>query len=433
MPTKSAKRKTRTSRKPPSNGRPKYYSAMPLSRLKPYRKNPRQNDDAVEAVARSIGQFGKIAPIIVNEELRICAGHTRFKAALERNEKTFPTLVVPGLTGKRFRAYNIADNQTATIAQWDTPELAKIIKKLQAEDFPIEALGFEDGQLEELLASIEDEFAGKTDPDDVPEAPKKAITKRGDLWLLGDHKLMCGNSTKPEDIERLMDGEKALLMVTDPPYGVNYETTGKNPRWRKDRKPIAGDNLGDNQQSFWTIAFCSWPLNGDCYSFGPSGPPMLKLCDALKAAGVEHHQWLIWVKQQFVLGRGHYHYRHEHIFYGWKGHSSWQRSRTQDSVWEADRPLGSPEHPTMKPVVLCQKAIGNSSHRNAIVIDPFLGSATMIAAEKLGRKCYGMEIEPIYVDVSVQRWQNFTGKKAVLIRNGKQSKITMPVLEGVSA
>jgi DNA modification methylase len=203
--------------------------------------------------------------------------------------------------------------------------------------------------------------------------------------------------------------------VTDPPYGVAYETVGKNPRWRKDGRPIANDDLGAGQAAFWAAAFRHWPLEGDAYVFSPSGPLITTLCAAIETAGITHHQWLIWTKHQFTLGRSHYHYRHEHIFYGWRGKSSWNGSRTEDSVWEANRPMRSPEHPTMKPVALCRRALNNSSAPNAIVADPFLGSGTtMIAAEQLGRRCFGLEIEPGYCDVAVARWQNFTGRKATL-------------------
>jgi len=211
----------------------------------------------------------------------------------------------------------------------------------------------------------------------------------------------------------------ARLMVTDPPYGVAYETEGKNPRWRKDKLPIANDDLDKDQAAFWRDAFRHWPLEGDAYIFSPSGPPISILCASIEAAGITHHQWLIWVKHQFVLGRAHYHYRHEHIFYGWKRKTSWNGSRKEDSVWEEERPMASPEHPTMKPVSLCERAIENSSGVGDLVIDPFLGSGTtLIAADRTGRRCYGMEIDPTYCRVAIARWESFAGEKAV--REGKR-------------
>lgn len=202
-------------------------------------------------------------------------------------------------------------------------------------------------------------------------------------------------------------------MVTDPPYGVNYETDGKNRRWRKDKRPIANDNLGKDQAGFWTDAFRHWPLAGDAYVFSPSGPLISTLCASVEAAGITHHQWLIWVKHQLVLGRSHCHYRHEHIFYGWKGKTSWNGSRKEGSVWDVERPMASPEHPTMKPVPLCERAIENSSQPNSLVADPFLGSrTTLIAAERTGRRCYGMEIDPAYCRLVLARWEAFSGLKA---------------------
>jgi len=200
----------------------------------------------------------------------------------------------------------------------------------------------------------------------------------------------------------------ATVMVTDPPYGVAYE-----PEGRKRKRPIANDDLGQGQAEFWTRAFSAWPLAGDAYVFSPSGPLIQTLCSSIMAAGIEHHQWLIWVKDRLVLGHSHYHYRHEHVFYGWKGKSSWQGSRKEDSVWLEDRPQASPQHPTMKPVSLCQRAIENSSETGNVVAEPFLGSGTtLIAAERTGRRCYGMEVDPRYCRVAIGRWEAFTGEGA---------------------
>ena len=202
-------------------------------------------------------------------------------------------------------------------------------------------------------------------------------------------------------------------MVTDPPYGVDYDTSWRTKRGRRPGRPITNDDLGEDQSGFWRAAFLAWPLNGDAYVFSPSGPLISTLCACIEAAGIKHHQWLIWVKDQLVLGRSHYHYRHEHIFYGWKGKTSWNRSRKEDSVWDEPRPLLSPEHPTIKPLPLCERAIENSSRPNDVVVDPFLGSGTtLIAAERTGRRCFGMEIDPAYCRVVIGRWEAFSGDKA---------------------
>ena len=431
MATKALKEKAVAKRKSPNNSRPRYYSAMLLSKLKPYKKNPRQNDDAVEAVVKSIEQFGKIAPIICNEKLQICAGHTRFKAAIERNEKTFPVVVVPGLTGERFKAYNIVDNQTASIAQWDTPALAEIIKELQDEGFPTETLGFAEDQLDEIMASIEDRFKGETDPDDVPEPPTKAISRMGDLWLLGKHRLLCGDATKPEDVERLMDGDKSLSMIIDPPYGMRLDPDyskmpaskkaigfGRVPG-KKHRRVIGDDIDFDASKVILPTNVAEQFWFGADYYIG-------------SITDTEHEgSWLVWDKRTeestdaglgscFELIWSHNKHRRLILRHKWFGFIT-EKGTSRTFM-----------HPTEKSTALIADIITRWIKGN--IYDPFLGSGTtIIAAEKLNRKCYGMEIEPIYVDVSVRRWQNFTGKKAVLNRNGKQSKITMPVPEGVPA
>ncbi len=302
----------------------------------------------------------------------------------------------------------------AGMAGQDDERLRALLDSLHNEDAGVAALlqGLRDG------IKVEPQ-EGLVDHDAVPEAVKP-VAKRGDVWVCGDHRVMCGDSTDAEDVARLMAGERASLMVTDPPYGVGYEGAGGGKsKWGNRNRPdipIANDDLGGGQIDFWVSGFAPWPLKGDVYVFAPPGPLGGALAQALGSAGIEHRQWLIWAKHHFSIGRSHYHYQHEPIAYGWKGATSWLGSRTESSVWEADKPTASDEHPTMKPVALCERAITNSSKANAVVIDPFLGSGTtMIAAERLGRRCYGMELEPRYVDVAVRRWEDFTGRKAELL------------------
>ena len=208
------------------------------------------------------------------------------------------------------------------------------------------------------------------------------------------------------------------MMVTDPPYGVAYDTSGQNPPFhrRSDATPMANDDLGRDQEAWWQACFERWRWPGDTYVFAPSGPPMAPLAAAIQAAGVEMHQWLVWAKDRFVLSGAHFHYRHEHIFYGWRSPTSFNGDRNLDSVWECKRPSASPDHPTTKPVELVERAVQASSRPGGIVADPFLGSGTtVLACEKLGRRCFGMEIEPRYVDVAVRRWELYTGGKAELM------------------
>jgi DNA modification methylase len=251
-----------------------------------------------------------------------------------------------------------------------------------------------------------------TDPDDVPPVPDDPITQPGDLWLLGRHRLLCGDSTKAEDVARLMDGDTADMIFTDPPYGVDY--VGKT----KDALKIQNDTLGDEgTRELVADALRMAPLKpgGSFYICSPAGNTETAFRLAVMDSGLELRQCIVWVKQQFVMGRQDYHWRHESILYGWHagaGHY-FINDRTQDTVWEIDRPSRSEMHPTMKPVALVEKAIGNSSLPSQVILDMFTGSGTtVIAAEQSGRICYGMELDPRYVDVSIRRWENATGQTA---------------------
>ena len=345
------------------------------------------------------------------EGLMLIDGHLR--ASLDP-EQTVPVLVLD--VDEAEADYLLATlDPLSAMADRDAEAIADLLGDVRTGEDAVR-------DLLETVGGVQPE-EGLTDPDEAPPLPPSAVSQRGQVWLLGEHRLMCGDSTDSGDVSRLMAGETARLMVTDPPYGVEYSSPGKRDssgrlRYGGDlrrKEPIANDDLGEDQAVFWTGALASWPLEGDAYVFSPSGPLISTLCASIEAAGIEHHQWLIWLKSRLVPSRGHYHYRHEHIFYGWRGRSSYNGSRTEDSIWVADKPHRSPEHPTMKPVALCERAIANSSSQGNLVIDPFLGSgSTMIAAERLGRRCYAMEIEPLYVDVAVRRWEEFTGLKAVL-------------------
>ena len=383
-----------------------------IGTLKPHPKNPRIHPDAaLERLGKSIKEYGWTNPVLVSSDGFILAGHARVKAAKLVGISKAPIIRLP-LEGARAEAYLVADNKLQEMTEWDFPKLSEILAEVDVANIDIEVTGFDQQEIDELLSRLHQPGEGQTDEDAVPDV-KDAICKKGDLWQLGNHRLLCGDATVQADVDKLMGGEGAVLMVSDPPYGVNYETDGKNPRWRGDSSPMANDNLGKDQGQFWTDAFVLWPLNGDAYIFSPSGPLISALAASIQEAGITHHQWLIWAKHQFVLGRSHYHYRHEHIYYGWKGKTSWNGSRTEDSVWDHNRPMKSPEHPTMKPAALCEKAITNSSKVGNIVLDPFGGSgSTLIACEKLGRRCYMMEIDPHYCDVIIKRWEDYTGKKA---------------------
>ena len=384
-----------------------------IGKLRPDPFNPRRISEAeMEALVRSIREFGLVDPIIArSEDKTVIGGHQRLIAARRLGLKFVPAIYVD-LSSEQAKLLNLALNRIS--GNWDEELLARLMADLgETPDVDIGLSGFAEDEVAKLLRSLD--ARGKRDrPEtfDLDDAWEEATTdpgvKRGDIWRLGDHRVMCGDSADTGDVSRLMAGQAATLMVTDPPYGVAYE-----PERRKRKRPIANDDLGEGQAEFWTRAFAAWPLQGDAYVFSPSGPLIKTLCASIVAAGIEHYQWLIWVKDRLVPGHSHYHYRHEHIFYGWRGKTSWQGSRKENSVWEEERPQASPQHPTMKPVPLCQRAIENSSETGDIVADPFLGSGTtVIAAERTGRRCYGMEIDPRYCRVAIARWEAFSGEKA---------------------
>jgi site-specific DNA-methyltransferase (adenine-specific) len=385
----------------------------PLDAIRPYEGNPRHNDSAVDAVATSIQAFGFRQPVVVDEQSVIIVGHTRYKAAIKLGMTEVPVHVAVGLTPEQARAYRIADNQSATLSTWDYDLLPIELAGLKAADFDLGLLGFDPDELARLLdPTLKD---GLTDPDEVPEPPDEAITQPGDLWVLGDHRLLCGDSTRPDDIARLVDGQQARMVFTDPPWNVGIGQDS-NPRHRQ-RPGLQNDQLPpDDFRAFLDgfVGAVKNHLDGDLYCvLGASEWPTLDW--ALRQHGFHWSATVIWVKDVFVLGRSKYHRRYEPIWYGWHsaGKSSFGGARDLDDVWEIPRPKRSEEHPTMKPVELVVRAIGNSSREGDRVLDPFGGSgSTLIAAEQTGRKACLLEIDPLYCDVIVRRWEEFSGRTA---------------------
>jgi DNA modification methylase len=390
---------------------------VPIGELRPDPANPRRISDAeLEALTRSVQEFGLVDPIIARRDGLVIGGHQRLLAARRLGMAAVPVVYVD-LSDEQARLLGLALNRIS--GDWDRELLGRLLADLQAiPEVDLSLSGFGDDEIAKLLKTIDArEKRNREETFDIDAAWAEAAAapgvERGDVWRLGDHRIMCGDSTDGADVDRLVAGETARLMVTDPPYGVAYAVDGRNTKFKRRPGPIANDDLGTGQAQFWTDAFRHWPLDGDAYVFSPSGPLISTLCASIEATGITHRQWLIWVKDQLVLGRSHYHYRHEHIFYGWKGETSWNRSRKEDSVWEEDRPATSPEHPTIKPLPLCEKAVLNSSKPNDLVVEPFLGSGTtLIAAERTGRRCFGMELDPAYCRVVIARWEAFSGEKA---------------------
>jgi len=404
------------------------YVAIGSIKLNP--KNPRKNDEAVDKISGSIEQFDFTNPILVRKANKvIIAGHTRFKAAKKLGIKEVPVVFLD-MTEKQADAYMLADNKLNELATWDDAALAKIIADLQSQEIDVTTLGFPQDEIDALLSEFMPNQAGLTDEDAIPEVPKP-ISKAGDLWLLGNHRLLCGDSTKPEDVARLMDGQKADMVFTDPPYGVDY---GEKNRFLNSFQPsgrnlkdIANDVLGKDKlftllQKAFTLAYehgkdhCSYyvtaPQNGEL--------GLMMMMMMMMMSGLPTRHVLIWNKnrQNFSLGRLDYEYKHEPILYTWKKkHVFYGKGEFKNSVWDIDKELKCDKHPTMKPIALIENALLNSSLVNNNVLDLFLGSgSTLIACEKLNRRCFGCEIDPHYVDVIVKRCEDFTGKKAVLAK-----------------
>lgn len=379
-----------------------------IARVKPYEKNPRHNDEAVDAVAASIKEFGFRQPIVVDTDGVIVCGHTRYKAAIKLGLEKVPVHVAKDLTPAQIKAYRIADNRSAENAEWDYDLLPLEVADLQAMDFDLGLLGFDADELAKMLASEETE--GLTDQDATPAPPAEAKSKPGELYVLGRHLLLCGDATKPEDVNRLMEGATAQMCFTDPPWNVAIGQDS-NPRHRQ-REGLENDNLSQEEFAGFLSRFIGCTrdvLDGDLYCvLGAAEWPTLDAC--LRAEGFHWSATVIWVKDLFVLGRSKYHRRYEPIWYGWHKtkRSSFGGDRTEDDVWEMARPRRSQEHPTMKPVQLVARAIRNSSDLDGLVYEPFGGSGTtLIAAERLGRCCRAVEIDPGFCDVIRRRWAEF--------------------------
>jgi len=381
--------------------------------LIPYVRNSRTHSDAqVAQIAASIKEFGWTNPILIDGKNGIIAGHGRLLAARKLGQDKVPVIELGHMTEAQKRAYVIADNQLAMNAGWDTALLTLELVDLKDEGFDLDLLGFDPSELEKLLEP--EQVDGLTDEDAVPETPVEPKTKLGDIYQLGNHRLMCGDSCSITDMEKLCAGQLVDMWLTDPPYNVAYEGgTGLT---------IKNDDMGDDQfRQFLRDAYVTadtvmkpgavfyiWHADSEGYNFR----------GAAKDAGWQVRQCLIWKKSSLVMGRQDYHWKHEPCLYGWKdgaGHL-WAADRKQTTVLEFDKPARNGEHPTMKPVELFAYQMLNNTKGGDIVLDSFGGSGTtMIAAEKHGRYARLMELDPKYCDVIVKRWEDFTGKKAVLL------------------
>ncbi len=390
------------------------------SEITPYFRNPRKNEDAVPGVAESIKAFGFKNPILLDAKKEIIAGHTRWKSALKLEEKEVPCIIVNDLSKAQVKALRIADNKLGEKAEWDFSLLKDELQELDTGEFDMDLTGFDTAEIEEMMTIFGDEYEGKTDDDAIPE-DVRPVCKTGQLWKLGNHRLLCGDATKKEDVERLMDGKKADMVFTDPPYGVDYNS--KNEflnKWDKgncNQTPIENDAIENYDLFFGGFLKAVRDILSDYNSIYVtiSDQKLPVLLNQFKENNIKMSQILVWAKNNHVLGRQDYSNKHELIVYGWNGKHKYYGDFCT-TIWEIDRPLKSEMHPTMKPIELITKAINNSSLNNHIVLDLFLGSgSTLIACEKTNRICYGMEIDEHYCDVIIKRWEDYTGNKAELI------------------
>ena len=395
---------------------------VPTERLVPYARNARMHsEEQVAQIAGSIAEFGFVNPILVDKHRGIIAGHGRLLAAHRLGMKEVPVIPLEHLTDAQKRALIIADNRIALNATWD-PEMLRVeLGALLEEDYDLDILGFSDDELDKLLTGPDDK-QGLTDDDAVPELAEAAVSKPGDIWLLGDHRLMCGDSTKLADVELLMDGQLADMVFTDPPYNVNYGATMKD-KVRGNKRKIKNDNLGEDFYQFlYDSCVCMLTVCKGALYICMSTRELHTLHNAYTAAGGKWSDFLVWAKNTFTMGGSDYQRQYEPILYGWKDGTKhyWCGARDQGNVWFFDKPTVNDLHPTMKPVGLVERAIENSSKTQDIVLDCFGGSGTtMIACEKTGRFARLIELDPKYCDVIVRRWQEFTGKVATLKETGE--------------
>ena len=392
-----------------------------VNSLVPYARNARTHSDAqVAQIAASIAEFGFTNPILTDGARGVIAGHGRLAAARKLALTDVPVIELSHLTAIQKKAYILADNRIAANAGWDEELLKLELVELDEADFNLELMGFDAEEIERLLHG-DDDNAGLTDDDAVPEVTDDAVTKPGDVWLLGEHKVICGDATKAEDYKALLGDELADMTVTDPPYNVNYANTAKD-KLRGTHRPILNDNMGADFAAFLLLA-CQNILavtKGAVY-IAMSSSELDTLQAAFRAAGGKWSTFVIWAKNTFTMGRADYQRQYEPILYGWKDGSQhyWCGARDQGDVWQIKKPHKNDLHPTMKPVELMERAVRNSSKTRDIVLDPFGGSGTtVIACEKSGRRARLMELDPKYVDVIIKRWQSFTGKEAQRASDG---------------
>jgi DNA modification methylase len=400
----------------------------PIESLIPSARNARTHSpEQVDQLAASIREWGFTVPVLLDEADGIIAGHGRVLAAKKLGLAEIPCMVARGWSAAQIAAYRLADNKLALNAGWDEALLRIELEDLQGMSFDVGLAGFSEAEVAALTA---DRTAGLTDPDEAPEPPAEPVTLLGDVWLLGRHRLVCGDSTTAKSVAAALNGVEPHLMVTDPPYGVEYDASWRNEApINRERAPgkreiIGGRAVGvseNDDRADWGEAWALFP--GDVAYVWHGVLQGAVVQESLARNGLMARSQIIWVKNQFVISRGDYHFQHETCWYavrkGKAGH--WAGDRKQTSVWQIDKSVKSETgHSAQKPVECMKRPVENNSSPGQAIFDPFVGSGTtIIAAEMTGRACHAIELSPPYVDVSVQRWQNFTGQIAILESTGQ--------------
>ena len=404
---------------------PSQIELWPIERLRPYARNARlHSDNQISVLAANMVKFGWTMPCLISDDGELIAGHGRILAATQLGLSKIPVLRLSHLDEDHRRALRLSDNSVADMAEWDELNLGLEVIDLQALGFDTDLLGFSDEFLEGLLNAAQggdDANSGSIEgEDDIPEPPVTPVSVAGDLWQLGSHRLICGDSTSADVVGRLLAGVKPLLMVTDPPYGVEYDPSWRNQAGAAKTKRT-GKVLNDDRAD-WREAWSLFP--GDVAYIWHGALHAATVADSLIAAGFAIRSQIIWAKDRLVLSRGDYHWQHEPCWYAVrsKGKGHWAGDRKQTTLWQiANKDQDAATvHGTQKPVECMRRPILNNSSPGQAVYEPFMGSGTtLIAAETTGRLCFGVELNPTYVDVAIERWQAFTGEEAVLLDSGE--------------
>ena len=395
-----------------------------MSSLVPYARNSRTHSpEQVEQIAGSIREYGFTNPVLIDEDGGLIAGHGRVLAAKKLGVVDVPVIALAGLSEAQKRAYVLADNKLALNAGWDVELLRVELGELAEMNFDLALTGF---SIEEIKGLRSPGNVGLADPDDAPKPPATPVTEPCDVWVLGNHRIICGDSTDALVVQKLLGGVVPHLMVTDPPYGVNYDANWRNEADRANGKPYGASAIGkveNDDRADWREAWALFP--GDVAYIWHAGNMAHKVAESIEASGFGIRAQIIWAKHQFVIGRGHYHPHHEPCWYavrdkaGATGH--WNGDRKQSTLWQINKPQKSETgHSTQKPVECMKRPIENNSRQGDAVYEPFSGSGTtIIAGEMTGRHVYAIELSPAYVDVAVRRGQEFTGKAATLEETGE--------------